>query len=354
MPTDRNWHHKLTKSRQALALLPHQPGTDNQIDWRGVDIAHLDTGCTRHSCFGAWRGDDNPTLQVARGLNLIEAGQPPFDPLSYSGFLTYPGHGTRTGSALCAAVPGILLGAAPGLPTVPYRVSNSVQITSLPTQKRLAAAIRHAVDHAACEVISISLGTPLLRLFSNPLGEAVDHAYDRGVIVVAAAGQGVDRVTYPGKFFRSIGVGGVLEDRRVYEPHATADPEGEDFGDFIDVWAPADPIWRANSVFRDGVVVEDGLDFGDGTSYATVQVAAAAAMWLAYHGPDKIGAAYPKPWQRIEAFRALLKATGQDVAGPPEPRNGSGILDMQALLLSDLPAVGDDAFDDRLAAGQWG
>ena len=39
---------------------------------------------------------------------------------------------------------------------------------------------------------------------------------------------------------------------------------------------------------------------GTGTSYATVHVAAAAAMWLRRHGPE-LAARYAAPWQRGQA-----------------------------------------------------
>ena len=351
MPTEKYWNQKMVRAPEALAMMPRIPSVDDEIDWRGFDVADLDTGCTRHSVYGPWQGDDSPIMQAARGQNLVEAGRLPFDPMDYKGF---PGHGTRTQSVLCGALPGKLMGTAPGLPTVPYRVTNSVVITSLRTQKRMAAAIQHAVDTARCEVVSISLGTPLLSAFNNPLGEAVDHAYERGVIVVGAGGQVIDRVTYPGKFFRSIGVGGVLPDRTVYMEYAPADPDGNDTGDFIDVWAPADPIWRANSELIEGEVREAPYGTGDGTSYSAVQVAAAASMWLAFHGPQVIAEAYKKPWQRIEAFRKLLKATHSKVEGKYRPRNGTGILDIAALLQAKLPAAKDLKQEKRLSAEQWG
>ena len=351
MPQDMKWNLKMVRATQALAMLPRVSGSDDEIDWGEVEVAHIDTGATRHSVFGPWIGDDSPVLEPARGLNLQETGQPPFDPMTYRGF---PGHGTRTQSVLCADLPGDFVGVAPGLPTVPYRVTNSVVIASRRTQKKVAAAIRHAVDVSNCEVVSISLGHIMPGLIKNPMGAAVDHAYENGVIIVAAGGQGVDRVTYPGKFFRSIGCGGVKPNREVWWEYAKpeSDETGTDQTQFVDVWGPADEVLRANSKLANGDVVDGELKEGDGTSYATVHVAAAAGMWLAFHGSERLDAAYPEPWQRIEAFRKLLKGTKQDIVGDYQPSNGSGILDIKAVLEAGLPAAESLEKETRPAEGQ--
>lgn len=58
------------------------------------------------------------------------------------------------------------------------------------------------------------IGFPQMSLFGRRhLGEAVDHGYERGIILAGAGGQVIDRVTYPGKFSRTIGVGDVRDDR---------------------------------------------------------------------------------------------------------------------------------------------
>ena len=193
----------------------------------------------------------------------------------------------------------------------------------------------------------MSLGFPQLSVFSQrPLGEAVDHAYERGVIVVAAGGQIVDRVTYPGKFARTIGVGGVRADKKVWFKYE------EEMGKrSIDIWAPSDEIRRANSVLQAGQVIEAPYEKGDGTSYATGHVAGAAAMWLAFHG-EKIDDTYPEPWQRVEAFRKLIQSTSQKVAGDYWPDKKRGILNIQALLKAKLPTPDSLNFESREAAGE--
>ena len=242
-----DWNIRLVNARQAQRMLPRKPDTDDEIDWRGVEIALVDTGYTTHPAFGPWEAGSSPVLQVGRGKNFVESDPPnnrPRDPLNYSG---QPGHGTRVGSVMCGNLPGLMVGIAPGVPTIPYRVTNTTVLASTATRERVAAAIRDAVDRNGCEVISISMGFPLLDLFGQrELGKAVDHAYDNGVIVVGAGGQVIDKVVYPGKFFRSIGVGGVTPDWKVWFEYDRAEL------DFIDVWAPGGDVYRANSILVDG------------------------------------------------------------------------------------------------------
>lgn len=339
--SDNKWNLKLVRAREAFSMLPRSGG-DDEVDWGEVEIAQIDTGYTEHPVFGPWPNGRSEILRVEDGLNLIESGQLPSDPLDYKG---NPAHGTRILSVICGDLPGSFVGVAPGVPTIPYRAICSVVLASKRSRKRVAESIRHAVDTNSAEVISMSLGIPKLSAFGQRhLGEAVDHAYERGVIVVAAGGQIIDRVTYPGKFSRTIGVGGVSPDRTVWFEYDESMAERS-----IDIWGPADDVRRANSELRDGQVVEGPFGEGDGTSYATGHVAAAAAMWLAFHG-DELDSAYPEPWQRVEAFRKLIQSTSQDVEGDYWPNKDRGILNIEALLKAKLPAASGLKFQKREAA----
>lgn len=343
-----DWNLLMVRARDAWRLLPKRP--DGSIDWGAIRVGHLDTGCTRHPIFGDWTAGSS-WLRPADGLNLIENGKPPLDPLDYEG---NPGHGTRTASLLCGdatrlgADPEGEIGIAPRLPVVPCRVVNSVVLIRERHRTAVADGIRHAMD-AGCQVISMSLGTPTFPPnMTGGMGRAVDRAYDAGIIMAAAGGQVIDRVTYPAKYNRTIGCGGVTRQRRVWFPYALGD-------EAIDVWAPAEDVLRADALAEAGIVplapVEaddpgslatdsgsrnDGkVGKGAGTSYATVHVAAAAAMWLRLKGAE-LDAAYPEPWQRVEAFRLLLKETAGPINGA-SPANGSGVLDIERLLRAPLP-----------------
>jgi subtilisin family serine protease len=342
--TNRDWNLSMVRAREALAMLPRRPDSDDMIDWRGVEIAQIDTGYTEHNVFGPWNEGKSPALRVSDGVNFVEPGNLPFDSLDYEGV---QGHGTRILSVLCGNLAGSMVGVAPGVPTIPYRSIRHVVIASKEARKRIAAAIRHASDVNYAEVISMSLGFPQMSLFAQRhLGEAVDHAYDRGIIVVAAGGQIVDRVTYPGKFSRTIGAGGVSPDGSVWFRYDKSMAKRS-----IDIWAPANPIYRANSVLENGRVVQGKYGVGDGTSYATVHVAAAAAMWLAFHD-EEIENRYALPWQRVEAFRSLIRSTSRPIKGTYWPDRKRGILDIEALLRAQLPAPSKLVYEKRKAADE--
>ncbi len=346
-----DWNLSMVRSREARQLLPKLPGLPEQVDWGDLRVGHLDTGFTEHPVFGDW-ATGHISLRVADGLNLREAGSDAHDPLNYEG---NPGHGTRTCSIICGdaqpaiggAPPESEVGVAPHLPVVPCRIVNSVVLTPERNRKAVAKGINHARTKG-CQVISISLGIPtFLPTMTGGMGRAVDRAYEQGVIIAAAGGQIIDSVTYPGKYWRTIGVGGVTSERRIWFDY-------RDGRDMIDVWAPAARVLRADSVAGPGQVAmqpiegadpgasalssgshSGGYGSGDGTSYATVHVAAAAAMWLRHRGDD-IAHAYDEPWQRVEAFRRLLHTTAGPLGGAA-PANRSGVLDIEQLLLADLP-----------------
>ena len=342
----RNWHIKAIAADKAWAIMT-DPGT-GEIDYKDIRIAHIDTGYTEHPVFGPWGGAPNSMI-VDQWTNFIETDErAPKDPMNYKGF---PGHGTRIGSVMYGNLPGEMRGVAPDCPVVPYRATNSVVLSHLinPHVEAVGKAIRHAVDEADCSVISMSLGTPGIP-FGRPaknMGRAVDHAYDAGVITVAASGNNVtDHLTYPGKYFRSICAGGIRPDRKIWRAHE------ESVRPLIDIFAPADDMYRANSRLEDGRVVPGEYREGDGTSYATACTAAAAALWLT-HRQDDLMAAYDEPWMVIEAFRAMLKSTAKPLA---EDRPGvkTGILNIEGLLTKKLPKAQSLKYQDRLAVKQFG
>jgi subtilisin family serine protease len=266
------------------------------------------------------------------------------------------------------------MGVAPGLPVIPYRVTDTVVLASIDLRRHVAMAVRDAVLRQGAEVISISLGFPQLSIFQRHMGSAVDLAYESGVIVVGAAGQPVARVTFPGRFWRSIGVGGVRFDGRIYQTYDPSDHQ------YVDIWGPAAEVFLAETtrrsgrkVFRTGTSEDEETasggtgsvipslsdvsasisNRGNGTSYATVHVSAAAALWWQHRGAE-IEARYGQNrWQIVEAFRTLLKQTAHPIAAQRgAPTNGTGSLDIAALLDADLPQTSALQREDRLAAGQ--
>jgi subtilisin family serine protease len=264
--------------------------------WKSVCIGHMDTGYTEHEAF-QFKNGYSPVIRVESGADYVDGLLPARDPLDYEG---YPGHGTRTGGVLAADhAQKRFLGAAPGVSLIPYRVTRKVIINAPlgDKQARLDAAIHEAVRDR-CDVISISLGD---NRAARSLGRAVDAAYDAGIIIACAAGNYFGPIVYPALYDRTLCVAGVTRDGHPWC--------GSCRGRRVDISAPADEVPRPNSYLEDGKTITDAYGTGDGTSYAVVHVAAAAALWLTYRRQE-IDESYgngENAWMRVEAFRKLLK-----------------------------------------------
>jgi len=317
-----------------------------------IRIAHLDTGydpahrtLPRHLRSDLQRnfvGDQDPK----------DAHDP-----AVRGLLKNPGHGTGTLSILAGgrftfAGPGYAtfddyVGGAPGAEIVPVRVGNSV--VQLLTSN-VAAGISYVADLAAdpnscVHVISMSMGG----VASQAWAEAVNKAYAAGVIYVAAAGNNFSAgffgvptrfIVYPARFRRVIAACGVMADTRPYY--------GLSFGTMQGNWGPASKMATAIAAFTPniswaeldcpGIVNMDG----QGTSAATPQVAAAAALYLQRHAQALFEPAqYPEAWMRVEAVRhALFSSADKSADGGSPEKLGNGIL-QAARALTVAPAPRD-------------
>ena len=114
-------------------------------------------------------------------------------------------------------------------------------------------------------------------------------------------------------------------------------------------------------MLKGGVPLEGAYEPGEGISNGPVHVA--AAIWLSYRNDD-IEAQYKTPWQRIEAFRTLIRDNAGTVNGVYQSdldddsvevvELTTGILDLGAVLSAGLPAAGDLAKETELAADNIG
>jgi hypothetical protein len=333
-----DWHLATTRLPQAWAEVRGAPGA---IDWEGIRVGQIDTGHAEHPCLGPWVGR-------GEGRNFFAAelsGEPdPFiaanrDPLSALDPMSGPhaGHGTRTASVLAGFDEGGAArtlpvtgepvrgyyGAAPKVPHVPVRLSNCVMIDNL--VRELAEALEYLVEEARCAVITMSMGAaPAFRLPSRTR-DMIDRAYERGVIVCCAAGNYVPFVVSPAASPRTIAVAGSAPGDRQWN--------GSSAGAHVDISAPGWPIRRADVTSRG----PGGYAYGEGTSYATPQVAGTAALWLARHR-GSLGRAYPEPWMKVAAFLRLLVQTARKRSGWDAANYGAGVLDAGAVLAAPLPA----------------
>ena len=191
-----------------------------------------------------------------------------------------------------------------------------------------AAAIVYAVDHGA-KIINLSLGGSST---SGIEKRAVAYAVSKGVLLVAAAGNGYDRgnrVEYPAALLQpagSMGVGG----RGLSVAASTRDGIRASFsttGSHLSLAAPGEGVFSALSAAsptsrypRTPLPGSLGgvYGYGSGTSFAAPQVAGAAALvWAA------------NPELRAAEVAAILEETATG-GGTWNDQLGFGILDVAA------------------------
>ena len=267
-----------------------------------------------------------------RDRNFVDSDRPhdATDTTPASGLLTNRGHGTGTLGILAGAdVSGLVsaepipadfgqLGGSPAAHVVPVRIANSVV-------HFWTSSVAQGIDYAreiGADVISMSMGG----LPSASWADAVNQAYEAGVVIVCAAGNSygglpTSLIVYPARFDRVVAACGVMADNHPY--HGLGGPMEGNVGPpskmptAMAAYTPNIPWLKLGCT---SVVDMDGA----GTSSATPQIAAAAALWLAQHG-----AGYPRGWQRVEAVRAALFRSadrlGQEGTAP-DPNFGRGLL----------------------------
>lgn len=185
--------------------------------------------------------------------------------------------------------------------------------------------LRKAIDHAVmrgCHVISMSMGGPI----EGPsLHEAIRRANDRGIILIAAAGNTWPFVAYPGRYDEVICAAATTVQRTPWPRTA----KGAD----VDVAAPGHQVWRALADDNGTFTIAES----SGTSYAAAIVAGIAALWLALHGRQRLINRYGA--RNLSAvFKEVVMRAGVTVPGGWEPRRmGAGIIDAEMVLRAPLP-----------------
>lgn len=313
------WSLQASGIEAAWQLPPPDDGGGRRFG-KGVVVAHPDTGYTEHEeIWDAWPGKRR--VLASRGYDYEDDDPDARDPLDGA----FPGHGTGTASVIMSdhnPSPGStwVSGAAPRSELIPFRVSDSVIHFDF---TNVALAIHEAVDQNA-HVISMSLGGPFP---SRYLERAVDRAIERGIIVLAAAGNIWPWVVYPARYEQVIAVAAHNCQKKPWSKSAR--------GAGVDISAPGESVWRAH-VFEDATKPY-GVGMGSGTSFAVATAAGACALWLAYHGRKRLIKKYGAT--RLAAvFRELLLSEGfEKPPGWDSEKYGVGILRADRLLKARLP-----------------
>jgi len=222
---------------------------------RGVTVAVVDTGiaCETHGPFN--KGTDLASTECVEGWNVVNGSSHANDD---------QGHGTHVAGTIAQSTNNGLgaAGMAFHARLMPVKVLNE---NGWGTTADVADGIRWAADHGA-HVINLSLGGPRN---SKVLQDAIDHAIQRGVVVVAAAGNTGGGVQYPGASEGVIGVSATGQNDKLASFSSR--------GDAVDIAAPGVNVVQQTVCNRGRDKCERFPGFS-GTSMAAPHVAGAAAL----------------------------------------------------------------------------
>lgn len=218
-------------------------GGDRSQWGQSVKVAVLDTGIMDHPTFGK--------NQVTH-IDLVNDGQP------------FNSHGTSVASLIAGQNPQAP-GVAPAADIIDIRVASPDGYT---VSSVLAQGIIEAANRGA-QVINISLGG---YGDSEVLRAALDFAWQRGVVVVAAAGnEGYDQLAVPAAIDGVLSVGSVSADNK----QASFSNSGQG----LDLVAPGVGVVTAWET--------DKVAVASGTSQSAGLASGAAAAYIAWGVPAK-------------------------------------------------------------------
>ena len=286
-----------------------------------IKIAIIDTGYQEgHPALP--KGFDNP-----QGISFIkgEENNPAIDKNSGT-IAEQNGHGTATMSILAGKEVDIEVsgqrytgnfGAIPFAEIIPIRICETVALIR-------TSAFVDAVDYAinqGCEVISMSMaGAP-----TKAWATVVNKAYENGVILVTAAGnswyRGIasvspKRLLYPARWDRVIAATGVSYNNKPYVMEAQLKEKGGSSEDMQGNYGPKSAMKSALAAYTPNTTWATLNDKnnpfrlnGAGTSSATPQIAAAAALWIVRYRKEIDALLKDRPtekWKKVEMVKNAL------------------------------------------------
>lgn len=283
---------------------------------KGVIVAVLDSGVAYEN-YGQYRqAPDLASTHFVPGYDFLEEDAHPNDE---------SGHGTHVAGVIAQSTNNGIgtAGVAFDAQIMPVRVLDSDNKASY---ANLAAGIYYAVDHGA-NVINISVGGVAS---SVTLERAVKYAYERGVTVIAAAGNYFlkgNPTTYPAAYDDYVIAVGATRYDGQRAPYSNT-------GNYIDLVAPGGDLMLDQNMdgYGDGILQQTFVGnpalfnyyFCEGTSLAAPHITGVAALLIAN------GVTAPND------IRTALIATAVDYGGKGwDEKFGFGMVDAYAALMYD-------------------
>jgi serine protease len=278
-------------------------------DGGGVIVAVIDTGVA-YETFGRFH-----QVEDLAGLEFVK----PYDFVNNKAHGNDDhGHGTHVAGTIAQVThngKGVA-GVARNVKIMPLKVLGANGSGSV---AGIADAIRYAADNGA-KVINMSLGGAFP---SRVLKKAVEYAYNKGVVVVCAAGNESRGVGYPAAYPGAFAVSATQEDE--------ATTFYSNYGKEVDIAAPGGNTrgGDAGGVLQNTIVVgnpeKSGYFAFMGTSMASPHVAGVAAL--------VVGEGVTNP----AMVEQILKDTARKPSGKQKytsDRYGAGIVDAPAAVLA--------------------